>query len=368
MPGEQLPLRPPIEPMLARPAEGSWLDRFEDAAFEPKWDGFRCLVFRTGTEVIIQGRGRSRSNDETVDLAYAFPELIGPIRSAVPPETVLDAEIVVQHDGRLDFGALSSRLRPRSEAGGASITRLAERLPATLLAFDLLAAGVSIMPQPFLQRRQQLEALATGWLDPLRLTPSTLDQATAADWFHRYEAAGVDGLIVKPLADPYQPGKRTQWKIKHQRTADTVVAGWRSKPAKDGSEVVASLLLGLHDEQGLLHYVGGTAAFTDQMRRELAAMLDPLQIGPGQDHPWISPRGNRVPGGGNRWSSGKAWHPLVPSLVAEVSYDQLEGSRFRHPAGFIRWRPDRGPDSCGFGQFPVPIPTPIGELLDWAAP
>ena len=357
------PVEPPVEPMLARPAVSSSLDGFADSAFEPKWDGFRCLAFRQANGLILQGRGRSRSPGEVVDLAYAFPELIEPMMDALRPGTVIDSEIVVEVDGRLDFAALSSRLRPRSASAAPSIARLARSLPATVLAFDLLATGRSVMALTFRERRSMLHDLAAGWSRPLRITPSTEDPIEAMDWFHRFEAAGVDGLIVKPLADAYQPGKRAQWKVKHHRTADVVVAGWRPQSAPHGGEVVGSLLLGLYDEQGQLHYVGGASAFTATRRQELVHELAPFAVQHGDVHPWTQPGGNRVPGGETRWGPGKAWRPLAPSLVAEVSYDQPEGQRFRHAAVFMRWRPDRSPDSCGFDQFAVPVPASIDALL-----
>lgn len=356
-------LQPPIEPMLARPAVSSSLNGFADSAFEPKWDGFRCLAFRMASGLILQGRGRSRSPGEIVDLAYAFPELIEPLMDALRPGTVIDAEIVVEVDGRLDFGALSSRLRPRSASAAPSIARLAGSLPATVLAFDLLATGPSVMELTFRERRSMLHDLAANWSRPLRITPSTEDPLEAMDWFHRFEASGVDGLIVKPLADSYQPGKRAQWKVKHHRTADVVIAGWRPQTASNGGEVVGSLLLGLYDEQGQLHYVGGASAFTAARRQELVHELAPFAVQRGEEHPWSGPGSNRVPGGETRWGPGKTWLPLTPSLVAEVSYDQQEGSRFRHAAVFMRWRPDRDPQTCGFDQFPVAAPAQVDALL-----
>lgn len=363
MPDSFAELKPPIDPMLARPAARASVDDFADAAFEPKWDGFRCLAFRQEAGIVLQGRGRSRDGTAVVDLAYAFPELIEPLMDSLRPGTVIDAEIVVEVAGRLDFAALSSRLRPRASSAAASIDRLAQTLPAMVLAFDLLASGQPVMALPFRDRRSVLHDLAAGWGPPLRITPSTEDPVQAMDWFNRFQSAGVDGLIVKPLADPYLPGKRAQWKVKHQRTADVVVAGWRPQSTSQGAEVVGSLLLGLYDEQGLLHYVGGVSAFTAARRRALVDELMPWALDPGQGHPWTEPTGNRVPGGQTRWGPGKAWRPLAPSLVAEVSFDQMEGPRFRHSAAFLRWRPDRLPQSCGFDQLPEPVPASIDALL-----
>lgn len=359
--------------MLAKPALSASLDQFEAVAFEPKWDGFRCLAFHLSDGIVLQGRGRSRSSDPRrpeviVDLGYAFPEVVGAVAECTRVGTVLDAEIVVQVGGRLDFPALSSRLRPRADSGARTIAALSDRLPATLLAFDLLAQGTVLLDAPFAERRRRLQDLAPTWSRGLRLTPSTEDPRTAGGWFTDYESAGVDGLLVKPLGDPYQPGKRAQWKVKHRRTADLVVAGWRPQAAKDGVEVVGSLLLGAYDHDGLLHYLGGTGALTQVARRALRADLARYALGPGDDHPWLGDSGARAPGGASRWGPGKAWHAVVPALVAEVDYDQLEGTRFRHPAAFMRWRPDRDPRSCGFDQFPASSPNEIGGLLGWAAP
>ena len=359
-------LTPPIEPMLAAPL-GHQLPPPSDAvAFEPKWDGFRCLLFRSAEGVVLQGRGRSRTSaDEVVDLAYAFPEVCAAAIEQLPPGIVLDGEIVIEQDGRLDFGALTSRLRPRSAGEQANIARLAEALPAVFLAFDVLWHVDDVMPLPFAERRAVLEAAAADWSSPLLLTPSTQDRDFAWSWFTGYESAGVDGLIVKPLADPYLPGKRAQGKVKHQRSADVVVAGWRAhtKPGVDGGPVVGSLLLGLNDEDGTLHYVGASSAFTAAVRASLVDELAPLAVDADGTHPWLPPTQARIPGGPTRWKKEQPWTPLRPELVAEVSYDQLEGERFRHVAGFLRWRPDRDPASCGFDQLEVPPAARIEDLL-----
>lgn len=356
-------LTPPIEPMLARPAASSDLAAFHGCAFEPKWDGFRCLIFRSTSDVLLQGRGRG-SSDGIVDLGYAFPELVGPILEMLTPGTVLDGEIVVSHQGRLDFALLSARLRPRSEAGGPSISKLAAAHPATFLAFDILAEVDDLRPLPLLARRARLEAVSRSWVEPLRLTPSTVDPVVARRWFDAFEAAGVDGLIVKPLDRPYEPGKRAQWKVKHQRTAEVVVAGLRTKQAASGEAVVASLLLGIHDEDGLLHYVGGASSFTTERRKGLIADLAPYALPEGEQHPWLaSDSSARVPGLASRWSGPKAWSPLIPALVAEVAYDQMEGQRFRHGVNLIRWRPDRSPESCTFAQLEAPAETDIEGLF-----
>ena len=357
-------LAPPIEPMLAKAMSVTDLTSLRNVAFEPKWDGFRCLLFRTGQGVVMQGRGRSRTpGDDYIDLAYAFPEIVAAAAAQLPVGVVLDGEIVAIREGRLDFALLSSRLRPRSEAAGPSIRRLALEAPADLLVFDVLACPEPVMDKPFATRRARLEALAVGWAKPLLLTPSTTDPGIAGGWFERFESSGVDGLIVKPDGEPYAPGKRTQGKIKHQRTADVVVAGWREQVSKDGCVVVGSLLLGMHDASGGLHFVGGTSAFTTRARAELLDTIAPFVADDDRSHPWTSGDDVRTPGGASRWSKGKDWRPLSPSLVAEVSYDQVESGRFRHAAGFVRWRPDREASSCTFEQVPTLEASSIEDLL-----
>ena len=359
-------LTPPIEPMLASPLAGGLPEDTTGLSFEPKWDGFRCLVFRDADSgVVLQGRGRSSSPGEVVDLAYAFPELIEPVLAQLAPGSVIDAEIVVPHEGRLDFGVLSSRLRPRSEAGGTNIHRLSTERPALLLAFDVLWHDGDRMALPFHERRGILEDLGRGWTAPLLLTPSTRERAVAIDWFTRFESAGVDGLIVKPLDDAYVPGKRTQGKVKHQRTADVVLAGWRphARPGPDGAPVVGSLLLGLHDSDGVLQYVGAASAFTAAVRAQLVDLLAPLEADADDGHPWRDGRASAVPGEANRWKKEQPWTAVRPERVLEVSYDQMEGPRFRHVAGFQRWRPDRDPLSCGFDQLEVPPPADIIDLV-----
>lgn len=350
--------------MLASPV-GSVVPRDDPAvAFEPKWDGFRALVFRTADAVILQGRGRSRgdSGADYVDLAYAFPELVEQITAQVPIGVVVDGEIVVEVDGRLDFEALSQRLRPRSEAGGANIARLSQELPAMLLAFDLLDDGNDITALSFAERRARLASLAASWTHPLLLTPHTTDPELAQQWFDGFESAGIDGIMVKPLGDPYVPGKRTQGKVKHRRTIDVVLAGWRehTKPGPDGAPMVGSLLLGLHDENGTLHYIGGASAFSTATRATLARELTSMAT---NDHPWLGDTPSRAPGAPNRWNKGKPWHPVAPDRVLEVSYDQREGDRLRHAATFERWRPDREPTSCLLSQFEDPPAATITTLL-----
>lgn len=358
-------ITPPIEPMLAKPIGSSIPDDVTGLSFEPKWDGFRCLVFRSHDGVVLQGRGRSRSQaDEVIDLAYAFPEIVESCLRQLTPGTVLDAEIVVAHEGRLDFTVLSSRLRPRSEAGGTNIARLAETHPASLLTFDLLWLDGDLRNVAFGERRDRLTALATEWNPPLHLTPNTADAHVANAWFRDFEAAGVDGIMVKALADPYTEGKRTQGKVKHQRTVDAVVAGWRphARPGADGQDVVGSLLLGLFDAQGRLQYMGAASAFTAKVRAELVDLLAPLAVDD-DAHPWRASTGVRVPGEANRWKKEQAWHAVRPELVAEVTYDQLEAGRFRHVAGFVRWRPDRTPESCTDDQIDHPPTASVDDLF-----
>jgi ATP-dependent DNA ligase len=352
--------------MLAKPLGHDIPADLDSVAFEPKWDGFRCLVFVTGDAIVLQGRGRSKTAPGgIVDLAYAFPEVVAAVREQVPAGTVIDGEIVVPNRGRLDFAALSSRLRPRSEAGGGNIARLSVELPASLLAFDLLWRDADLMPEPYAVRRTRLERLADGWAAPLHLTPATPDPAVARGWFDGFESAGVDGLIVKPLGDPYSPGKRSQGKIKHQRTLDVVVAGWRphTRPGVDGQPVVGSLLLGLHDDSGALHYIGASSAFTAAVRADLVDELAPLTIRDDEPHPWRGDATVNVPGEASRWKKEQAWIALRPERVAEVTYDQREGQRLRHTAGFVRWRPDREPVSCTFEQLEAPPPSQIGDLI-----
>ncbi len=360
-------LVPPIEPMLAKPL-GHAIPPGDGVAYEPKWDGFRCLAYRGDDDVVLQGRGRSRDG-ELVDLAYAFPELVELVLAQVPAGTVLDGEIVAVRDGRLDFGVLQSRLRPRSEAGGTNIAKLAATVPASLLVFDLLEHdGVTFLDEPYERRREVLSQISSEWDTPLLLTPSTRDASVAAAWFTGFEAAGVDGLIVKPVGDTYRPGVRAQGKVKHQRTADVVVAGWRPhiRPGAEGQPVLGSLLLGLYDDQGRLHFVGAASAFTAARRAELVEELASLTVPPDEPHPWrgvAAAAGVAVPGEASRWKKEQPWVALQPERVLEVSYEQMQGPRFRHLAGFLRWRPDRDPGSCGYDQLEVPPAADIADLL-----
>lgn len=329
-----------------------------ELTYEPKWDGFRALLFKDGPDVVIQGRGGD-------DLAYAFPEIVAASRELLPDRIVLDGELVIVGESELDFEALGRRLRPRAEAAGDSIRRLAEGSPAEYVAFDLLALdGDSLMGEPFEARRCALVDALASTARPFHVTPSTDDPVIAAEWFASFEGGGLDGLIVKPLADPYAPGKRTLTKVKHQRTLDAVVAGWR--PHSSSPQAVGSLLLGLYDDQQVLHHIGVCSGFSASRRTELAELLAPYETTGNDPHPWLDPLpGTRAPGGVNRWSRGRdsTWMALRPDLVVEVAYDQFEGERLRHIATWQRSRPDRAAGSCTFEQVPRPVPFDIRAVL-----
>jgi len=355
----------PIEPMLAKvaetlPAEGDFL-------FEPKWDGFRALVFRRARrEIAIQSR-------DLRELDRYFPELHAALAERLPPGCIVDGEIVVVGAGGLDFDALQQRLHPAASR----VAKLALATPASFVAFDLLAAaGQSLLAASQAERRAALEQLLEDASPPLHLTPATRDRAVAAGWLRQFEGAGLDGVIAKPLAAPYQPGKRAMLKIKHQRSADCVVAGlrWHKSTAEGGPEAVGSLLLGLFDDAGRLHHVGITAAFTMARRRELAKELAPLRRNAGAGHPWgdrapaeadPAEPAQRLPGATSRWSAGKdlSWVPLRPERVCEVRYDHLQGDRFRHATTFLRWRPDKSPRDCRYDQLEVVPPYALKRIF-----
>jgi ATP-dependent DNA ligase len=340
-------IKSPIEPMLAKVAEE--LPQGEGFLFEPKWDGFRALVFRRGDEAYLQSR-------DLRPLNRYFPELEAALVEALPKGCVIDGEIVVVTGTGLDFDALQQRLHPAASR----VNKLAKETPAAFVAFDLLAAGGrSIMELPQAERRTRLERLLGQAAKPLYLTPVTRDRALAQDWLQRFEGAGLDGVMAKPEASPYLPGKRAMLKIKHVRTADCVVAGFRWY--RDTQDAVGSLLLGLYDDAGVLHHVGVTSSFTMAMRKQLADELAPLRKNALKDHPWkdwASAAGDattRMPGAQSRWSAGKdlAWEPLRPERTCEVKYDHLQGDRFRHAAGFLRWRLDKPPADCRYDQLEV---------------
>ena len=346
-------LTPPIEPMLAKVADE--LPQGEGFLFEPKWDGFRAIVFRKGGEVVIQSR-------DLRPLDRYFPELAKALGELLPRGCVIDGEIVVATGRGLDFDALQQRLHPAASR----VARLAKETPASFVAFDLLAAGgKSVMALPQSERRSRLEQLLGSIRPPVYVTPMTRERAVAADWLVRFEGAGLDGVMAKPEAAPYQPGKRTMLKIKHVRTADCVVAGMRWY--KETRDAVGSLLLGLHDDAGVLQHVGVTSAFTMEMRRQLADELEHLRKDAMHDHPWKdwavatgadaggAEDARRVPGARSRWSGGKdlSWEALRPERVCEVKYDHLQGDRFRHATQFLRWREDKRPEDCRYDQLEV---------------
>jgi ATP-dependent DNA ligase len=343
----EFPIAPPIEPMLAKlaealPPEGAYL-------FEPKWDGFRAMVFRGAAEVFIQSR-------DLRPLDRYFPELHDALLEKLPKGCVLDGEIVIAAPGGLDFDALQLRLHPAESR----VTKLAKETPSSFIAFDLLAAdGKSLMQTRQAERREKLEALLAKVERPVYLTPMTRARGVALDWLKRFEGAGLDGVIAKPAESPYLPGKRAMIKVKHARTADCVVAGFRWH--KSGKDSVGSLLLGLYDDKGVLHHVGVTSSFTMAMRKQLAKELAPLRENAFEDHPWrewaqaAESATQRMPGAQSRWSAGKdlSWEPLRIERVCEVKYDHLQGDRFRHAAIFLRWRPDKPPAECRYDQLEV---------------
>lgn len=339
-----LPLNAPLLPMLAKrvdqiPADDSW-------SFEPKWDGFRALVFRDGDEILIQSR-------DSKPLNRYFPEVVKTLLAQLPQRCVLDGEIVIAGARGLDFEALQLRVHPAASR----VKMLAETTPASIVFFDLLAVGEEdLTGQGFAVRRAQLVEVLAHVQPPVHVTPATLDHAVAQDWFTRFEGAGLDGVMAKPLAGPYTPDKRTMLKVKHERDCDCVVAGYRVH--KDG-EGVGSLLLGLYDAAGALQHVGVCASFTAAKRKELTALLAPYLENALQGHPWASwgeaDAEQRMPGAASRWNRDKelSWVPLRPELVAEVAYEHMQGTRFRHLAHFRRWRDDKTLQSCTYEQLEV---------------
>ncbi|MBA2673284.1 ATP-dependent DNA ligase [Ramlibacter sp.] len=351
------PVVPPIEPMLAKIAET--LPEEPGFLFEPKWDGFRALVFRGNDETHIQSR-------DLKPLNRYFPELEKALHEMLPKGCVLDGEIVVAGARGLDFDALQQRIHPAPSR----IARLSKETPAAFVAFDLLAAGGRpTMDLPQAERRVRLERLLGKPKPPLYLTPVTRDRAQAVEWLEQFEGAGLDGVIAKLDSATYQPGKRAMLKIKHARSADCVVAGFRWY--KDRTDAVGSLLLGLYDEAGVLHHVGVTSAFTLAMREELLKELEPLRKDALADHPWREWAGanvgdaQRMPGAQSRWSGGKdlAWEALRPERVVEVKYDHLQGSRFRHAAVFLRWRADKPAADCRYDQLEVTTPFELAKVF-----
>jgi ATP-dependent DNA ligase len=357
-----LPINPPVEPMLATAVPE--IPVAEGMTYEPKWDGFRCIVFRDGNEVELASRGGKT-------LTRYFPEVVGQALAQLPARCAIDGELIVirrdQASPRLDFELLGQRIHPAASR----VNLLAEQTPASFVAFDLLALGdESLMDLPYRQRRTRLVDALRGTEPPVHLTPVTTDLAVARRWFEIFEGAGLDGLVAKPADLGYQPGKRLMFKVKHARTADVVVAGFRWH--KSGP-VVGSLLLGLYDGEGMLHHVGVSASFSAGRRKELLDEIAPYRENAADGHPWIwqddAGMTNRVPGGVSRWTGKKdlSWEPLRPEWVIEVGYDAMEGDRLRHTAQFKRNRPDRDPRSCGYDQLERPVRFDVDEVLGHVA-
>ena len=350
-------IEPPVEPMLAKLADE--IPAAEGFLFEPKWDGFRALVFRSGKDVYIQSR-------DSRPLDRYFPEMHDALLARLPAGCVLDGEIVIAGPRGLDFDALQLRLHPAASR----VAKLAKETPAAFVAFDLLAAGgKDLLAQPQSERRARLESLLAQVRPPVYLTPMTRERTVALEWLKRFEGAGLDGVIAKPADLPYQPGKRAMIKVKHARTAECVVAGFRWH--KSGKDAVGSLLLGLYDDGGVLQHVGVTSSFTMAKRRDLAKELEPLRKEAMAEHPWREWAGaansdaSRMPGAQSRWSAGKdlSWEPLRIERVCEVKYDHLQGNRFRHATIFLRWRPDKPPRECTYEQLEVTTPYELSRVF-----
>jgi ATP-dependent DNA ligase len=332
----------------------------EDCLYEPKWDGFRTLVFRDGEELLLQSRDEKSLN-------RYFPELVAALAAALPKRVVLDGELVVAQNDTLDFDALQLRVHPAASR----VALLARETPASIVFFDILCEGErDLRGLPLAERRQRLEAVVAPLAPPVHLTPATKDRKLAEDWFRRFEGAGLDGVIAKPLGGVYEPNKRVMLKVKHERECDCVVAGFRWHKQGQG-EAVGSLLLGLFDDGGALQHVGVCASFTNVKRRELTSFLAPYRKDALPAHPWKdwaaagTATGGRMPGGQSRWSQGKdlSWEPLRPELVVEVAYDHLQSGRFRHTAQFRRWRSDKPPEACTYAQLEVVAPAELRAIF-----
>ncbi len=361
MPDDRFAIAPPVPPMLAKAVDT--LPEGAGFLYEPKWDGFRAIVFRGSPGLLIQSR-------DLRPLDRYFPELHDAFDDLLPPGCVVDGEIVIATPHGLDFDALELRVHPAASR----VAALAKSTPASFVAFDLLAAGgVDLRSRPQHDRRRQLEQLLARVKHPVRLTAVTPDRALASEWLQRFEGAGLDGVVAKHRDLQYVPGKRVMFKVKHARTAECVVAGFRWH--KSGADAVGSLLLGLYDDEGQLQHVGVTSAFTMTMRRELVKVLEPLRKNALKNHPWRDWAGLgegdvRMPGAKSRWSAGKdlSWEPLRIERVCEVKYDHLQGDRFRHATIFVRWRPDKRPEDCRYDQLEVTTPCALEEVFAAARP
>jgi len=352
-----LPVMPPVKPMLAKAIAG--LPDRDDVLYEPKWDGFRCIVFRDGDNVELGSRNER-------PLTRYFPEILEPLRRSLPNRCVVDGELVIVRDNELDFNALQLRLHPAKSR----VDKLAAEIPCAFVAFDLLALDDDdLRGLPFQQRRAQLEAALASTEPPIHLTPATTDRHKAQEWFEVFEGAGLDGLIAKPFGDAYVENKRTQLKVKHIRSADAVVAGYRIH--KDGNGV-GSLLLGLYDQDKKLHHVGVAASFTAKRRAELLQELEPLLDGALEAHPWADwanayahDGSQQMPGAPHRWNAQRdgSWVPLRIERVVEVKYGSTLGGRFREVTKVLRWRPDKQPLECDFDQLQEPIPVGVDVVL-----
>jgi ATP-dependent DNA ligase len=355
-----LPANPPILPMLAKrvddiPTAGDWI-------FEPKWDGFRVLIFRDGDEVLIQSR-------DAKPLNRYFPDMIEPLRAQLPARCVADGELVIAREGRLDFDALQLRIHPAASR----VKMLSTQMPASVVFFDLLAVGDrDLRDEPFTARRAELESMLAKAEPPVHITPATRDRETARSWFQRFEGAGLDGVVGKPADGRYQPDKRVMLKIKHERDCDCVVAGFRwYKDAEDRE--IGSLLLGLFNDAGALQHVGVCSSFTKEKRRELLEFLAPYRENALANHPWKNwaelskdpAAAQRMPGAQSRWSQGKdlSWEPLRTELVVEVAYEHMQADRFRHMAHFRRWRTDKAPEQCTYAQLEVVPPEELKAIF-----
>jgi ATP-dependent DNA ligase len=356
-----LPVNPPVLPMLATrvdelPSGDTWI-------FEPKWDGFRALIFRDGGEIHIQSRDQKPLN-------RYFPEVVDALAAQLPARCVLDGEIVIARNGALDFEALQLRLHPAASR----VKLLSSEIPASVVFFDLLSEGArDLRGVPFAERRRELELVLAAAAPPIHLTPATRDPVVASDWFRRFEGAGLDGVMAKPASGTYEPNKRVMLKIKHERDCDCVVAGFRWYKKGDRTQV-GSLLLGLFDGSGALQHVGVCASFSDEKRRDLTEFLAQYREDALAHHPWKQwaeaatgegEAGHRMPGGQSRWSQGKdlSWEPLRPELVVEVAYEHMQGTRFRHMAHMRRWRTDKTPRECTYAQLEVVPPLELATIF-----